>query len=83
MKTSYQGPGRMVQDASYWTSFLRQKITFITQELKRMQLDVAESSQDQENTLAFEQRYEGRRGSLIGFVHPFLGMQIRDSHTAC
>jgi intraflagellar transport protein 74 len=52
------GPGRMVQDASYFASLLRQKINEISTEITRMKNEVDKATKDATVLGQYERKYD-------------------------
>lgn len=66
---STAGPGRMVQDASFFASVLRQRINEISGEITRMRGEVDKSAKDATVLNQYEKKYE----SLIKEVRALEG----------
>ncbi|KND00683.1 uncharacterized protein SPPG_03805 [Spizellomyces punctatus DAOM BR117] len=56
MRTGVQGPGRMVQDITFFQSELRQKITLLNNEVKRLCAEYDTLNKENANSAAFEKR---------------------------
>jgi hypothetical protein len=58
MRPVTSGPGRMVQDASYFVGLLRQKINEITVEIGRMRSDADKAAKDSAVLVQYERKYD-------------------------
>ncbi|KAJ3020606.1 Intraflagellar transport protein 74 [Thoreauomyces humboldtii] len=59
MRTGAQGPGRMIQDITFFQSELRQKITLLTSEINKLNNEYDSMSRENANYLSFEKRADG------------------------
>ncbi|TPX54840.1 hypothetical protein PhCBS80983_g05707 [Powellomyces hirtus] len=59
MRTGAQGPGRMIQDITYFQSELRQKITLLTSEINKLNNEYETISKENTNYTSFEKRADG------------------------
>ncbi|KAJ3182990.1 Intraflagellar transport protein 74 [Geranomyces variabilis] len=64
MRTGAQGPGRMIQDITYFQSELRQKISLLSAELARLNAEYDLLSKENANYASFERRADGLAGEL-------------------
>ncbi|KAJ3147741.1 Intraflagellar transport protein 74 [Geranomyces variabilis] len=64
MRTGAQGPGRMIQDITYFQSELRQKINLLSAELARLNAEYDVLSKENANYASFERRADGLAGEL-------------------
>lgn len=69
MRPVTSGPGRMVQDASYFVGVLRQKINEISAEIARMNADAEKAAADSKVLATYEKKYD----SLIKEVRSLEG----------
>jgi hypothetical protein len=58
MRPVTSGPGRMVQDASFFVGLLRQKINEITVEIGRMRSDADKAAKDSAVLVQYERKYD-------------------------
>lgn len=58
MKTQANGPGRLVQDPSYYVGILRKKINDVSTETRRLQTEIDQYERDQSQMIQLEKRYE-------------------------
>ena len=58
MKTQANGPGRLVQDPSYYVGILRKKINDVANETKRLHTEIEQYERDQSQMIQLEKRYE-------------------------
>jgi intraflagellar transport protein 74 len=52
----HSGPGRQVQDATYFQSELRQKLNSIVEEIHRMNNEIELTNRENSNYTAFEKK---------------------------
>lgn len=58
MKTQANGPGRLVQDPSYYIGILKKKINDVTGESKRLNAEMDQYERDQSQMIQLEKRYD-------------------------
>lgn len=58
MKTQANGPGRLVQDPSYYVGILRKKINEVSNESKRLNAEIDQYERDQSQMIQLEKRYD-------------------------
>ena len=58
MKTQANGPGRLVQDPSYYVGILRKKINDVATETKRLNTEMDQYERDQSQMIQLEKRYD-------------------------
>lgn len=58
MKTQANGPGRLVQDPSYYIGILKKKIYDVTGESKRLNAEMDQYERDQSQMIQLEKRYD-------------------------
>mmetsp|Transcript_3409 Transcript_3409/g.6177 ORF Transcript_3409/g.6177 Transcript_3409/m.6177 type:complete len:609 (+) Transcript_3409:65-1891(+) len=58
MKTQANGPGRLVQDPSYYVGILRKKINDVSTETKRLNTEMDQYERDQSQMIQLEKRYD-------------------------
>lgn len=58
MRPSTSGPGRQVQDASYYLGLLRSKCTMLTTEITRLNGEIEQSHKDTNTYATLERQYE-------------------------
>lgn len=58
MRTQAQGPGRLVQDSSYYVGILSKKIRDVTSETQRLRSEIEQQSKDNAQYSTFERKYE-------------------------
>ena len=58
MKTQANGPGRLVQDPSYYVGILRKKINDVATETKRLNTEMDQNERDQSQMIQLEKRYD-------------------------
>jgi intraflagellar transport protein 74 len=73
MRTGHQGPGRQIQDKSYYLGELRAKTSEINKELEKMRTEIDQFQKDNSTYNALERRYE----SLVREVRTLQG-QLAD-----
>jgi hypothetical protein len=59
LRAGTAGPGRQVQDVSYFSGVLRSKISEISVEISRMRADTERATRDASLTVQLERRYDG------------------------
>ena len=62
MKTA--GPGRQVQDASYFVSLLRSKCTSISKEVRLLRKEIQQTKNDGDSYVKYERKYEEHMGDV-------------------
>jgi intraflagellar transport protein 74 len=82
LKTGYRNQERMVQDVSYWTSLLHQKMGNINKEVQRMQTEILDYQNESQNGVVFERRsqdlateireFQGKLGDYNTLLDHFL-----------
>ena len=77
IRASTPGPGRTVQDSTYFAGVLRKQCTLLTEELGRMQSEMAKLQRDSDDYARYERQYD----KLIGEVRELEG-QIADHNLA-
>jgi intraflagellar transport protein 74 len=58
MQTQANGPGRLVQDPSYYVGILRKKINDVATETKRLNTEMDQYERDQSQMIQLEKRYD-------------------------
>ncbi|GAB5367125.1 hypothetical protein AAMO2058_001202500 [Amorphochlora amoebiformis] len=58
MQTKPLGPSRQIADKSYWLKILRDKVSEMTGEIKKMQSEIIKHQQDNQTQTALVRRYE-------------------------
>lgn len=58
MKTQANGPGRLVQDPSFYVGILRKKINDVANETKRLNTEMDQYERDQSQMIQLEKRYD-------------------------
>ena len=56
-----KGPGRQVQDTTFFQAELRRKLTIIVEETHRLQQDIDNTTKENANYMIFEKKYVARR----------------------
>ncbi len=56
-----KGPGRQVQDTTFFQAELRRKLTIIVEETHRLQQDIDNTTKENANYMLFEKKYVARR----------------------
>ena len=58
MRATTAGPGRMVQDSTYFIGVIRGKVNAITEEISRLDKEIEEHTRDQSQSMSMQRKAE-------------------------